>query len=103
VYHNDQRPGSNFSSTSTEEYDHRCGNCIYTNKFGMLLSRSWTRKLGGTMQMYMTYAIIPIFGGDRRNFYSETRLGYVLNNKESPHSHLVYVAEDNMEVASWLF
>ena len=33
-------------------------------KFGMLLSRSWIKKLGGTLQMDLTYATIPLFGGE---------------------------------------
>jgi uncharacterized small protein (DUF1192 family) len=31
--------------------------------FGMLLSRSWIKRLGGTLQMDLTYATIPVFGG----------------------------------------
>ena len=30
-------------------------------KFGMLLYRSWSSKLKGTLQMDMAYATIPIF------------------------------------------
>jgi hypothetical protein len=32
-------------------------------KFGMLLSRYWIKILGGTLQMDLTYATIPMFGG----------------------------------------
>jgi hypothetical protein len=35
-------------------------------KFGMLLSRSWSTKLKGTMQMDFSYATIPIFNQQRR-------------------------------------
>jgi len=31
-------------------------------KYGMLLSRYWGAKLGGSLQIDMTYATIPIFG-----------------------------------------
>ena len=31
-----------------------------TPKFGILLSRSWTSKLKGSLQMDMTYATIPV-------------------------------------------
>ena len=34
-----------------------------TPKFGMLLSRYWAKKVGGTLQMDLTYATIPVFGG----------------------------------------
>jgi hypothetical protein len=32
-------------------------------KYGMLLSRSWGDKLGGSLQLDMTYSTIPIFDG----------------------------------------
>ena len=32
-----------------------------TPKFGLLLSRSWAKKLGGTLQMDLSYATIPVF------------------------------------------
>jgi hypothetical protein len=35
-------------------------------RFGMLLSRSWAAKLKGTLQMDLSYAMIPIFGEQRR-------------------------------------
>jgi hypothetical protein len=37
-------------------------------KFGMLLSRSWAKKVGGTLQMDLIYATIPIFGGEQRDY-----------------------------------
>ena len=42
-------------------------------KFGMLLSRSWGLKLKGTLQMDMSYATIPLFGGHRR-LYREKKV-----------------------------
>ena len=33
-------------------------------KFGLLLSRSWIKRLGGTLQMDLTYTTIPMFGGE---------------------------------------
>jgi hypothetical protein len=33
-------------------------------KLDMLLSRSWIKKLGGTLQMDLTYATILVFGGE---------------------------------------
>jgi hypothetical protein len=38
-------------------------------KFGMLLSRSWIKIMGGTLQMDLTYATIPVFGGEHRRLY----------------------------------
>ena len=34
-------------------------------KFGMLLSRSWAKKVRGTLEMDLSYATIPAFGGEQ--------------------------------------
>ena len=48
-------------------------------KFGVLFSRSWTSKLKGSLQMDMSYATIPMVGGNKR-LYSEKRSPYVVRN-----------------------
>ena len=40
-------------------------------KFGMLLSRSWEKRVGGNIQMDLSYATIPVFGGEYRRLYRE--------------------------------
>ena len=40
-------------------------------KFGMLLSRSWDKKVGGALQMDLSYATIPIFGVENWRLYRE--------------------------------
>ena len=40
-------------------------------KFGMVLSRSWERRVGGTLQMDLSYATILVFGGEYRRIYRE--------------------------------
>jgi hypothetical protein len=32
--------------------------------FGMCLSRTWAKKVGGYLHMDLTYATIPVFGGN---------------------------------------
>ena len=64
-------------------------------KFGMLLSRSWSAKLKGTMQMDFSYATIPIFGVQIK-LYRENRLKYMINIKESPKNHPIYVVDIEM-------
>ena len=32
-------------------------------RFGMLLSGSWGTKIGGSIKLDLTYAIVPVFGG----------------------------------------
>jgi ribosomal protein L31 len=53
------------------------------SNYGMLLSRTWARKLGGTMQMDMTYATVLVFGGELRRLYRETKFSYVVNDKKT--------------------
>lgn len=48
------------------------------------------------MQMYVAYAIIPVFGGETRRLYRESRIEYVVRNKDSPKNHPIYIAKDNM-------
>jgi hypothetical protein len=40
-------------------------------KFGILMSRTWAKKVGGSLQMDLTYATIPVFGGEQRRLYRE--------------------------------
>ena len=49
-------------------------------KFGILLSRSWTSKLKGILQMDMSYATIPVVGGNKR-LYSKKRSDYVVSSQ----------------------
>jgi hypothetical protein len=67
-------------------------------KFSMLLSRSWEAKLKGTLQMDMTYATIPIFGKQRR-LYRENHLAYMINNKDNPKNHPIYIVDTDMGFA----
>ena len=40
-------------------------------KFGLLSSHSWSKRLGGTLQMDLTYAKIPMFGGETKRLYKD--------------------------------
>ena len=42
-------------------------------KFGLLLSRSWIKRLGGTLKMDLTYATIPMFGGKLSSYTEKIR------------------------------
>lgn len=64
--------------------------------FGMLLSRSWSKKLGGTLQMNMSFATIPIFGGEFRRFYRENQLAYIINDHENPTNHPIYAEKKEL-------
>ena len=54
--------------------------------FGMLLSRSWGAKLGGVSKLDFTYAIIPIFNGEERRLYRETRFVKTTTKKDEGNS-----------------
>jgi hypothetical protein len=70
-------------------------------KFGMLLSRSWAKKVGCTLQMNLNYATIHVFGGDNRRLYREVGLAYLVSDHENPGNHPIYVVED--EIDSYIF
>ena len=64
-------------------------------KFGMLLPRSWSTKLKGTLQMDMSYATIPVFGKHRR-LYREIRLAYMVSNKDKSVNYPIYYVETEL-------
>jgi hypothetical protein len=66
------------------------------SKYGMLLSRSWGAKLKGSVQLDMTYATIPIFGGQFIQPYTETRLAYTISDPQNPNNYPVYVANQDL-------
>jgi hypothetical protein len=70
-------------------------------KFGMLLSRTWAKKVGGSLQMDLTYATILVFGGEHMRLYRELILAYIVNDHQNPRNHLIYVVED--EIGSSVF
>jgi ribonuclease HI len=59
-------------------------------KFGMLLSRSWIKRLGGTLQMDLSYATIPVFGGEQRRLYREAQLAYIISDEANPTNHPIF-------------
>ena len=59
------------------------------DKFVMLLSRSWTSKLKGTLQMDMAFATIALFRGHRR-LYREKKLAYAVSSEDKPENHPIY-------------
>jgi hypothetical protein len=65
-------------------------------KYGLLLSRSWGAKLGGSIQLDMTYATIPVFGGQFTRLYRETRMAFTVSDPENPANHPVYIADQDL-------
>lgn len=59
-------------------------------RFGMLLSRSWGSNIGASIKLYLTYATIPIFGGEERKLYRESRLVKIATNYDHQNNSLVY-------------
>jgi ribonuclease HI len=65
-------------------------------KFSMLLSRSWIKRLGGTLQMDLTYATIPVFGGEHRRLYREAQLAYIVSDEANPTNHPIYALDTDL-------
>ena len=65
-------------------------------KYGMLLSQYWGAKLGGSLQLDMTYATIPVFGGQFTQLYRETRLAFTVSDPLSPNNYPVYIADQDL-------
>lgn len=62
-------------------------------KFGMLLSRGWIKRLGGTLQNDLSYAIVPVFGGESRRLYREAQLAYIISDEKNPTNHPIYAVD----------
>ena len=59
-------------------------------KFSLLLSRSWSKRLGGTLQMDLTYATIPMFGGKTKRLYRENQLAYIISKESRSVNNPIY-------------
>jgi ribonuclease HI len=62
-------------------------------KFGLLLSRSWGKRLGGTLQMDLSYAMIPVFGGEMKRLYRENQLAYIISDGKNSVNHPIYAVD----------
>jgi ribonuclease HI len=65
-------------------------------KFGMLLSRSWIKRLGGILHMDLTYATIPVFGGEHRRIYREAQLAYIISDEANPTNHPIFALDTDL-------
>jgi ribonuclease HI len=65
-------------------------------KFGMLFSRSWIKRVGGTLQMDLTYATIPVFGGEHRRIYKESQLAYIISDEANPTNHSIFALDTDL-------
>ena len=61
--------------------------------FCMFLSQSWCKKLGGSLQMDLSYATIPIFGGEFRRLYREAQLAYIISDIDHSVNHPIYAVD----------
>ena len=62
-------------------------------KFSLLLSRSWSKILGSTLQMDLTYATIPMFGGETKRLYIENQLAYIISKESRSVNHPIYTMD----------
>jgi hypothetical protein len=65
-------------------------------KYGLLLSRSWVAKLGGSLQLDMTFSTITVFGGHFTRLYRETRLTYTVSDPQNPNNFPIYIVDQDL-------
>ena len=65
-------------------------------KFGMLLSRSWEKRVGGTLQMDLSYATILVFEGEFKRLYREVQMAYFVSDSKHPNNHPIYSIDENL-------
>jgi len=59
-------------------------------KFGMLLSRGWIKRLGGTLQNDLSYATVPVFGGESKRLCRESQLAHIISGEKNPSNQPIY-------------
>ena len=64
-------------------------------KFGMLLSRSCCAKLGGTLQMDMSYATIPVYGGEKLRLYIQVSFIHTVCKTDQPRNRPMYAIDQD--------
>ena len=62
-------------------------------KFDLLLSRSWSKRLGGNLQMDLPYATIQMFGGETKRLYRENQFTYIISNAKKYINHPIYAVD----------
>jgi hypothetical protein len=62
-------------------------------KFGLLLSRSWSKILGGTLHMDLSYTTVLVFGGELKRLYRENQLAYIISDGKNYVNHPIYVLD----------
>jgi len=64
-------------------------------KCGRLLSRSCCAKLGGILQMDMSYATTPVYGGEQLRLYREVRFVHTVCKIDQPRNHPIYAIDQD--------
>jgi len=64
-------------------------------KFGMLLSSSCCAKLGGSLQMDMSYVTIPVYRGEYLKLYREVRFMNIVCKFYQARNHPIYVVDQD--------
>ena len=51
--------------------------------------------VGGTLQMDLSYATIPAFGGVYRRLYRAVQLAYLVSDNKNPTNHPIYSIQED--------
>jgi hypothetical protein len=46
--------------------------------------------------MDLTYATIPVFGGEHRRLYREAQLAYIVSDEANPTNHPIYTLDTDL-------
>ena len=63
---------------------------VVPTKYGMLLSRRWSKQLKGTMHVDLKYDIVHMFAGETRRLYKEAKFSYVVSDNNIPNKYHIY-------------
>ena len=54
------------------------------------------KRVGGTLQIDLSYVTIRLFGGESRRVCREVQLAYLVSDNQHPTNHPIYVVQEDM-------
>ena len=56
------------------------------------------KEVRGTLKNDLSYAIVPVFGGEQRRLYREAQLDYIISDEKETTNHPIYLVDTGLGV-----
>ena len=54
------------------------------------------KRIGSTLQMDLSYATIPVFGGGSKILYRESQMSYIISDDQNPVNHPIHSVDTGL-------